>query len=171
MATLGHHPPAADNQAALGSMPGVRFTEGVVFAVDGPAPVGPEAAGAVLVLQSVLDRDDKAQQFWSRAAVTLRAARERAGFIRFIAFGDGLCNYAIGFWRSPDDAMAFFRSPSHAAAMHELDASGNQYGHFAGLFKTDRLHERHVYCEECGSGNALIDVFKIQSATTPGTAS
>ena len=176
MATIGHYPPAGENQAALGSIPGARFTEGVVFAVDGPEPVGPEAASAVLVLQGTLDRDDKAQQFWSRAAVTLRAASESPGFIRFIAFGDGLSNYALGFWRTHDDAMAFFRSSSHREAVKELDETGNQYGHFAGLFTTEKPHERHVYCDACGTrnvvprercatcGNELVDVFKTQTS-------
>jgi heme-degrading monooxygenase HmoA len=176
MATIGQYPPAGANQMAMGSIPGVRFSEGVVFAVEGPDPVGPEAAQAVLVLEGALDQDDKAQQFWSRAAVTLREARESTGFIRFIAFADGLTNYALGFWRTRDDAMAFFRSPTHTEAMRELDATGNQYEHFAALFNADRQHERHVYCEGCGKrnvmpteqcvdcGNELVDSFKVQSA-------
>jgi|SRR5579864_371998 len=182
MATIGHYPPAAENQTALGSIPGARFTQGVVFSVDGPDPVGPEAAGAVLILQSALDRDDKAQQFWGRAATTLKAARESPGFIRFMAFGDGLAHYAVGFWRTHDDAMAFFRSAPHQDAMHELDRTGNQYTHFAGLFRSDSPHARHVYCEKCRTrntmprglcekcGNELVDIFKIQDPSARGTA-
>jgi len=174
MATIGHYPPDAENQTALGSIPGARFTPGVVLSVDGPDPVGPEAAGAVLVLQGALDRDDKAQQFWGRAAVTLRAARESPGFIRFFAFGDGLAHYAVVMWRTHDAAMAFFRSAAHQDAMHELDRTGNQYTHFAGLFRTDRPHDRHVYCETCRTrntmprdrcetcGNELVDVFRMK---------
>src|SRR5579859_2776752 len=138
VATLGQYPPAGETQIAMGSIPGVRFTSGVVFAVDGPDPVGPEAARAVLVLEGALDDDAKAQQFWSRAAVTLGAARESPGFIRFVAFADGLTNYAVGFWRTHDDAMAFFRSSSHTLAMRELNATGNQYDHFAGLFNAEK---------------------------------
>ena len=162
---------------AFGSIPGVRFSEGVVLAVDGDDPVGPEAAGAVLVLQGALASDDKAQQFWARAATTLRAARESDGFIRFITFSDGLSNYAIGFWRSHDDAMRFRNSRPHMDAIRELDATGNQYQHFAALFRSERVHERHTYCERCGTrntmpretcrqcGNALVDVFKLQAAS------
>ena len=109
MATLDQFPPAAQNQATLGSIPGVRFTEGVTFAVDGPDGVGPEAASAVLVLQNTLDRDDKAQQFWARVADTLREARDSTGFIRFIAFADGLSNDAIGFWRKPSRRQCQYR--------------------------------------------------------------
>lgn len=179
MAVISQYPPAAENQMAFGSIPGVRFTEGVVICVDGADPVGPEAAGAVLVLHGYLDRDDKAQQFWARGASTLRAARESPGFIRFIALADGLSNYAFAFWRTHEDAMAFRNSQVHTEAMHELDATGNQYGHFAGLFRTDRTNHRHVYCERCLTrnvmpresceqcGNQLVDVFKEQPAPHP----
>lgn len=177
MATIGQFPPAPENHMALGSLPGVRFTEGVVFSVEADDPVGPDAAGAVLVLQGSLASDDMAQQFWARSATTLRAARESDGFIRFIAFADGLSNYALGFWRSYDDAMAFRKSLPHREAERELNETGNQYQHFASLFKTDRVHERHTYCERCGTrntmprevcekcGNALVDVFKLQAAS------
>jgi hypothetical protein len=179
VAVISQYPPAPEHQMAFGSIPGVRFTEGVVFSVEGDDPVGPEAAGAVLVLQGHLDSDAKAQQFWARGAGTLRAARESPGFIRFIGFSDGLSNYALGFWRTHDDAMAFRNSQVHVEAMHELDATGNQYGHFAGLFRTDRTHHRHVYCERCltrnvmpadrcaGCGNTLVDGFKPQVAEAP----
>lgn len=176
MAVISQYPPGPENQMAFGSIPGVRFTEGVVFSVEGDDPVGPEAAGAVLVLQGYLDGDEKAQQFWARGASTLRAARESPGFIRFIAFADGLSNYALGFWRSHEDAMAFRNSQVHTEAMRELDATGNQYGHFAGLFRTDRARDRHVYCDRCRTrnvmpaercsscGNELVDLFRTQAA-------
>jgi len=182
MATIGHFPPAGENQGALGGIPGARFTEGVVFAVDGDDQVGPEAAGAVLVLQGTLDRDDKAQRFWSRAAKTLRDARESPGFIRFIAFSDGLSNYALGFWRTRDEAMAYSRRQAHREASAELHRTGNQYTHFAGLFTADKVHERHAYCDACGArnlmprdrcaecGKELIDVFKTQDAAVADEA-
>lgn len=177
MATIGQFPPAPENQMAMGSIPTVRFTEGVVFSVEGDDPAGPETAGAVLVLQGTLASDEKAQQFWSRAATTLRAARESHGFIRFIAFADGLSNYALGFWRTYEDAMAFRKSVPHRDAERELAETGNQYQHFAALFRSDRAHERHTYCERCGTrnvmprevcqgcGNELVDVFALQAAS------
>lgn len=177
MATIGQFPPAPENQMAMGSIPGVRFTEGVVFSVEADEPLGPDGAGAVLVLQGSLASDDKAQQFWSRAAATLRAARESHGFIRFIAFADGLSNYGLGFWQTYDDAMAFRKSVPHREAERELAETGNQYQHFAALFRTDRVHERHTHCERCGTrntmprevcqgcGNELVDVFMLQAAS------
>lgn len=155
----------------MGSLPGARFTEGVTFAVDGTRPAGPEQAGAVLVLQGTLASADMAEMFWTRAALTLREAMESPGFIRFIGFSDGLCGYALGFWRSAEDAEAFARSRAHGDARKELYRTGNQYTHFAGLFSATKQHARHFFCEACGAvttapaeecvgcGNALVDVF------------
>lgn len=172
MADLGVYPPGAEAGPMMGSLPGARFTEGVTFAVDGTTPgSGPEQAGAVLVLQGTLASDDMAQMFWKRAATTLRAAMDSPGFIRFIGFNDGLCGYALGFWRTAEDAEAFARGQAHGDARKELYRTGNQYMHFAGIFNATKAHERHFFCEACGRvtnapakvcsncGNALVDVF------------
>jgi heme-degrading monooxygenase HmoA len=155
----------------MGSLPGARFTEGVTFAVDGPTPAGPEQAGAVLVLQGTLAAEDMAQMFWQRAAQTLREAMDSPGFIRFIGFNDGLCGYALGFWRTTEDAEAFAKGRAHGEARRELYRTGNQYTHFAGLYRATKENNRHFFCEACGAvtnapatecsgcGNPLVDVF------------
>jgi hypothetical protein len=177
MATIATYPPPPEVQGAVASIPGVRFTEGVVIAVEGDATAGPEAAGAVLVLAGGLADEAKANQFWASAAATLRAAQAAPGFIRLLTFGDGLANYLLAFWRTHEDAMAFRDGQAHRASMHELAETGNQYDHFAGLFRTERAHHRHVYCERCNTrntmpreecgqcGNALVDVYRLQAQT------
>lgn len=176
MATIGHFPPPPEVQGAVASIPGVRFTEGVVIAVEGDASAGPEAAGAVLVLAGGLADEAKANQFWTRAAVTLQAVQNAPGFIRLLTFADGVANYLVAFWRTYDDAMAFRNGQVHREAMHELAETGNQYDHFAGLFRTERGLQRHVYCERCNTlntmpreqcsdcGNALVDVYRLQAS-------
>lgn len=145
--------------------------------MEGDATAGPEAAGAVLVLAGGLADEAKANQFWASAAATLRAAQAAPGFIRLLTFGDGLANYLLAFWRTHEDAMAFRDGQAHRASMHELAETGNQYDHFAGLFRTERAHHRHVYCERCNTrntmpreecgqcGNALVDVYRLQAQT------
>ena len=175
MATIGHYPPPPEVQGAVASIPGVRFTEGVVIAVEGGAAAGPESAGAVLVLAGGLADEAKANQFWTSAAATLRAAQAAPGLIRLLTFADGMANYLVAFWRTSEDAMAFRDGQAHRAAMHELAETGNQYDHFAGLFGANRAHHRHVYCERCNTrntmpreecsecGNALVDVYRAQA--------
>lgn len=174
MAELGGYPPEGEAAQLMGELPGARFTHGVTFAVDPAEPAGPESAGAVLVLQGTLASPDDAQMFWGRAAVTLRAAMDSPGFIRFIGFGDGLCSYALGFWRTVDDAQAFARASAHRDAERELQDTGNQYTHFAGLFRLESSSGRHFHCEACRRttaapakecshcGNPLVDAFEQQ---------
>src|SRR5579864_8043313 len=107
MATLDVFPPPEQVIAKLAAMPGARLSPGAVFAVDGPSPSGPENAGAVLVLQTTLSDRDGAARFWASNEQVLSAALESPGFIRFIGLADGLCNYAIVFWRTAEDAKAF----------------------------------------------------------------
>jgi heme-degrading monooxygenase HmoA len=172
MAKVDHFPPGAEAGPMMGSLPGARFTEGMTFAVDGTVAAGPEMAGAVLVLQGTLASADDAESFWVSAASTLKAAMDSPGFIRFIGFGDGLCNYALGFWRTLDDAQAFARGDAHRQARSHLYETGNQYTHFAGLYAASSVSPRHFFCEECRKtteapaekcehcGNPLVDIFE-----------
>lgn len=182
MAELGAYHPDPQGEAArrLGGLAGVRFTPGMVFSIES-APSGPESAGAVLVLQNTLDTNAKAQQFWDRAALTLESAQRSPGFLRFIGFSDGLENYGLGFWRTAEDARSFANGVTHRDAVKELRATGNQYSHFAGLFRADASRERHIFCDACGiqndvrercaqCGNALVDSFRRPEAVAPVSA-
>lgn len=177
MAVLGQYHPEGEVAARMGALPGVKFTPGMVFSVEKEL-VGPEAAGAVLILQNTLIDPEKAQQFWSRAATTLEAALEAPGFIRFIGFGDGPENYALAFWRTMEDAERYARGLPHREAVKELRATGSQYTHFAGLFAASQRRQRHIFCEQCGvqndvrdtcaqCGNPLVDSFRRAEVATP----
>ena len=49
---IGSFPPDDASKAAAMSVPGTRVTPGVVSALDGPVPAGPEAAGALTLLHT-----------------------------------------------------------------------------------------------------------------------
>ena len=66
MTVLGQYHPEGEVAERMGALPGVRFTPGMVFSVE-KEHIGPEGAGAVLLLQNTLDTAEKAQQFWSQA--------------------------------------------------------------------------------------------------------
>ena len=177
MAVLGQYHPEGEAAAHMGALKGTRFTPGMVFSVE-REHVGPEAAGAVLVLQGTLADAAKAQQFWSRVATTLESAIETPGFIRLIGFGDGPESYALAFWRTLADAEAFAKTLPHRDAVKELYATGNQYSHFAGLFAASPPRKRHIFCDQCGvqndvrercaqCGNELVDSFRRVEAARP----
>ncbi|HLZ47581.1 MAG TPA: hypothetical protein VKR80_02900 [Candidatus Limnocylindria bacterium] len=180
MAELAQYQPEGETAERMGRLKGVRFTPGMVFSVE-KEPVGPEAAGAVLVLQGTLADPGKAQQFWARAATTLEAALEAKGFIRLIGFGDGPDNYALAFWRTIEDAEAYAKQLPHRDAVKELHATGNQYSHFASLFEAPRQRKRHIFCDQCGvqndvqercaqCGNPLVDSFQRPETVVPASA-
>lgn len=178
MTVLGQYQPEGEVAERMGALPGVRFTPGMVFSVE-KEQVGPEGAGAVLVLQNTLDTAEKAQQFWSRAATTIEAATRSPGFIRLIGFGDGPESYALAFWRTLEEAQAYAKDLPHREAVKELHATGNQYSHFAGLFKAQAARKRHIFCAHCivendanrttcaQCGNALVDSFRRAEAALP----
>jgi hypothetical protein len=112
----------------------------------------------------------------------LKAAVESAGFIRFIGFGEGLCNYALVFWRSVEEAATFAAGAIHRNAVSDLYRTGSQYTHFASLYETTGRPIRHFFCDSCGKatvapaaacshcGHRLVDVFA-SNASVDGAGS
>lgn len=172
MAQVKSIPPGDDVKAMVAAIPGVRFTPGVVVGQEGPdGHLGPEAAGAILVLHVTLCQEDAAERFWQTTTSVKQSLPEAAGFIRLFSLFEGVNGYLVAFWRTVEDAQAFARSQRHQAAMDAFDRERFQYSHFVGLFRAERAHRRTVYCEACGHatamparacagcGNALHDVF------------
>lgn len=182
MATLSVFAPSPENQALLAEIPGVRQTPVPVIGFDGPeGHLGPEAAGAVLVLHMTMSEDDaRAQAFWRQVALTCKAASTTPGFIRMVGFFDGAANWALGFWRRVEDAQAFARSRPHLDAVADMHAKSFEYTHFAGLFSPVQPRTRQAYCDACAAevfmpaascpscGNALVDVFVVQARDGQG---
>jgi hypothetical protein len=181
MAKIQSYPPPPPIIGRLAALPGARLSPGAVFAVDGPRPSGPEQAGAVLILQTTLAGEEPAGRFWNANADVLTAAVESPGFIRFIGFAEGLCNYAIVFWRTADEAHAFADGAEHRTAVRDLYRTPSQYSHFARLFEGTGRGMRHFFCERCGRvtpapasvcagcGNALSDVFEDYARPEPAS--
>ncbi len=173
--TLQVFPPNAANEKLFGEIPGFRQTPIPVVAFDGPeGHLGPEEAGAVLVLHMTMIDEERTQRFWYQVALTAKAATEWPGFIRMIAFFDGAANWALGFWRRVEDARAFAKSRPHLDAVKDMHATGFEYTHFAGIFQPVEARPRHAYCDVCGAetvlpadqcsecGRELADVFRLQ---------
>ncbi|HTM21637.1 MAG TPA: hypothetical protein VL172_14045 [Kofleriaceae bacterium] len=172
MAKLALFPPDAEAQQMMGGIRGLRMTPGEVFAVDGPTGVGPEAAGAIIVLHATFIDDAGMQTFYKRNAEILRALTDAPGFIRFMGLFDGFSAYGIGFWLTPEDALAFARRGEHGAAVKDLRRKPYQYSQFAGVWSAHSVRARTFYCDrcqattpapadKCGScDNPLTDVFR-----------
>ena len=182
MPTLQVFPPNAENEALFAEIPGLRQTPIPVIGFDGPdGHLGPEAADAVLVLHMTMVDEQRTQRFWRQVALTCKAASESRGFIRMVAFFDGVANWALGFWRTVEDAMAFAAGSAHRDAIVDMKAHQFEYSHFAGVFKAVRPRTRETWCDQCGTevlmpaercpecGNELADVFVSQS--TNGSSS
>lgn len=179
MPTLQVFPPNAENEALLGQVPGLRQTPIPVIGFDGPeGHLGPEAAGAVLILHMTMVDEGRTQAFWQQVALTCKEASATPGFIRMIAFFDGAANWALGFWRTVDDAHAFAKGRVHVDAIKDMHDKVFEYTHFAGLFSPVEPRTREAYCDSCGTesrmpaeacptcGNELADVFTLQAGTT-----
>lgn len=152
---------------------------------DGPDPthyttrarphLGPEAAGAVLILQGTFVDRQRAAQFWLRAAELFERLAVAPGFIRRFSFFDGPHGYLIALWRTAADAHAFFSSDQHQAAMRDLFRHRWGYSHFAALWEMTTPHQRVIFCQQCegvtpatdgvcsGCGAELFDPFAIPS--------
>jgi heme-degrading monooxygenase HmoA len=129
---------------------GVRVTPTILATQDGPdCHVGPEAAGAVLVLQATFVDPEGANAFWATAAGLLEQLVTAPGFIRRLNFTDGPFYTLIAFWRTLADAHAFFASEAHQAAMAGLYRDRWQYTHFAALWEMATPRQRVVFCQEC----------------------
>jgi heme-degrading monooxygenase HmoA len=165
-------PPPADVITTMTALPGIRITPTILATQQGPeGHLGPECAGAILMLQATFADPAGAAGFWA-AAVPLMALLETApGFIRRYSFPDGPSVTMLAFWRAAADARAFAATPEHRAAVRELYSKRWQYSHFAAIWEITANHDRVIFCTDCeavtpasgrvcrGCGAALTDVY------------
>jgi len=72
-------PPSDEVNAVVGAIPGVRFTPGVVVGQEGPeGHLGPEAAGAILVLHVTAVAEAAADRFWRTSTAVKLGSTEQA---------------------------------------------------------------------------------------------
>jgi heme-degrading monooxygenase HmoA len=172
---LTQPPPAAAIQK-MAAVEGVRVVPTMLGVQQGPdRHLGPEAAGAVLILQATFVDKERADAFWLTAAGLTERLAVAPGFIRRFTFADGPHFTLIALWHTPADAEAFFSSDEHQAAMRELFAHRWQYSHFAALWEMRTPRQRVIFCQQCdgvtpatdrlcvGCGTEVFDPFAIAS--------
>jgi heme-degrading monooxygenase HmoA len=151
-------PPPPDVLPAMLAIPGMTVTPGILATQEGPdGHLGPEAAGAILILQATFNDADKAHAFWHTTVGLMELLATAPGFIRRYSFPDGLSITLIALWRSVADAKAFAATPEHRAAVRELYRNRWQYSHFAALWEMTANHQRMIFCDECDGVSAAAD--------------
>jgi len=143
-------PPPPTAIARMLAIDGVQVAPTMLATQQGPdRHLGPEAAGAVLILQATFINPDKAAGFWNAASALMEQLAVAPGFIRRYNFPDGPHYTLIALWRTPADANAFFSTAEHQAAMQELFRNRWQYSHFAALWEMNTPRQRVIFCQEC----------------------
>lgn len=177
------YPPHPEAIAAMAAIPGIEISPTIFVRQAGPdGHLGPEAAGAVLMLQATFADPDGAARFWESAVHLMALLEDAPGFIRRYSFPDGPSMTLIALWRSIDHARAFAATAEHRAAVRELYAQRWQNSHFSALFDLATSHGRVIFCDRCdgvtpaeerscnGCGAPLNDIFAAAphaSAPTP----
>ena len=150
MVELLTQPPPMEAIARMTAIDGVAVTPTILATQQGPdRHLGPEAAGAILVLQATFADEGRAAAFWHTAAVLMEKLAIAPGFIRRYNFTDGPHYTLIALWRTPADARAFYSSVEHQAAMRQLFEHRWQYSHFAGLWECAAPRQRVIFCQDC----------------------
>lgn len=150
MVELLTQPPPAAVIARMVAIEGVEVTPTVLASQQGPdRHLGPEAAGAILVLQATFADEDRAAAFWQTAAGLMEKLATAPGFIRRYNFTDGPHYTLVAFWRTRAEAHAFFSSDEHQSAMRDLFEHRWQYSHFAGLWECTTPRQRVIFCQDC----------------------
>ena len=165
-------PPPPEVIAVMAGIPQTLITPGILVTQQGPCgELGPEAAGAILILQATFSREEGAAGFWTAAVPLMELLASAPGFIRRYSFPDGPRITLIALWRTAADARAFAATPEHRAAVRGLHDHRWQYSHFSAVWEMATNHGRVIFCDECdaitdaseqsckGCGAALVDVY------------
>lgn len=167
-------PPPMDVIGRMGEIPRLAITPSILVTQQGPGEdgrLGPESAGAVLLLQATFASAEGAAHFWNAAVELMALLAEAPGFIRRYSWPDGPTISLLALWRSYADAEAFAARPEHRAAVRNLYRGGWQHTHFSAIWELRHNHGRIAFCScgaatpigdgACGScGEPLFDVFR-----------
>ena len=163
---------AVNRQDMIG-IPHTRLAPGILATQQGPnGDLGPEAAGAILMLQATFTDAEGANSFWVAAVGLMAMLADAPGFIRRYSFLDGPSLTLIALWRTAADAKDFAATPEHRAAVHELYRHRWQHSHFSAIWEMTSNHGRMIFCDRCdgitaaaagvcsGCGTALLDIYR-----------
>jgi hypothetical protein len=180
MTQLQTLPPPATAIEAMSSIPGLAISPSILVAQQGPdTALGPEGAGAVLMLQATFASAEGAEGFWQAAVPLMALLADAPGMIRRYSFPDGPNITLLALWRSIDDAKAFAATPQHRAAVRGLRRLRWQYTHFSALWELHHSAGRQFFCDACdevtggpattcaGCGAALTDTYAPRNDAAP----
>ncbi len=180
MTELQTAPPPAEAITAMLAIPQISITPTILATQQGPeGHLGPESAGAVLMLQATFADEAGAGGFWAAAVPLMELLETAPGFIRRYSFPDGPSITLLAFWRTTADAKAFAATPEHRAAVRDLYGQRWQYSHFSAIWEMISNHGRMIFCRECdaitaagedkckGCGADLLDVYRVASEAGP----
>ena len=166
-------PPPPEAMAAMAAIPGSQIAPIVLGTQQGPdGHLGPEKAGAILMLQATFTDAEGSATFWKALVPLFELLEAAPGFIRRYGFADGPHNTLIAFWRTAQDARAFAARPEHRAAVRDLYQQRWQYSHFAAIWEMTSNHDRVIFCPRCqavtpaatrrcsGCGAELLDAYR-----------
>lgn len=166
-------PPTPEAIASLSQLPGSQISTIMLGTLRGPeGHLGPEAAGAILMLQATFTTQAGSEGFWTAQAALMELLNTAPGFMRSYGFGDGPNNTLLVFWHTLGDAKAFAARPEHRRVMRDLFEQRWQYSHFAGIWEMAGRHDRVIFCPDCnavtpvreercqGCGAELFDVYR-----------
>jgi heme-degrading monooxygenase HmoA len=143
-------PPPTEAVEAMKAIEGLRIVPVMLNTQSGPEHhLGPESAGAILILQGTFVSADRFNEFWSHVVDLMKVLATAPGFIRRYNFADGPHYTLMAWWRSVDDAHAFFARPEHQAAMRATFQGRWNYTHFAGLWQMASPRQRLFFCQSC----------------------
>jgi heme-degrading monooxygenase HmoA len=143
-------PPPDEAIAAMKAIDGVRIVPTMLNTQSGPERhLGPESAGAILILQGTFAEEAAFREFWTQVVELMALLANATGFIRRYSFADGPHYTLMAWWRSIEDARAFFARPEHQAAMRKTFERRLNYTHFAGLWQMANPRQRLFFCQTC----------------------
>jgi heme-degrading monooxygenase HmoA len=143
-------PPPSDAISAMRAIDGVRIVPATLNTQSGPeGHLGPEGTGAILILQGTFTDEDRFKEFWANVVGLMELLATAPGFIRRYNFADGPHYTLVAWWRSVEDAHAFFGRPEHQAAMRATFERRWSYTHFAGLWQVAARRQRLFFCQTC----------------------
>jgi heme-degrading monooxygenase HmoA len=143
-------PPPGDVVAGLNAIDGVHVAPTMLATQRGPeGHLGPESVGGILILQGTYADQERFEEFWRHVIALTELLATAPGFVRRYNFVDGPHYTLMAWWRSVQDAHAFFARPEHQAAMRVTFDRRLNYTHFAGLWEMSTPRQRLFFCQAC----------------------
>lgn len=152
-------PPPPEVITAMAAIPRMRMSPSILITQQGPGEdgqLGPEAAGAILLLQATFATQEGAQHFWTAAVELMAMLADAPGFIRRYSWPDGPTISLFALWRTAEDAHRFASTPEHRAAVKGLYQGAWQHTHFSAIWEISSNHGRVAFCP-CGTATPVID--------------